>query len=55
MDTGQRPLWRCYDFGVIPIELISAIYEEFLHKEAGRGYISQKKEHITHHTLSSNL
>lgn len=51
MDTGQRPLWRCYDFGVIPIELISAIYEEFLHKEAGRGYISQKGTYYTPHTL----
>ena len=51
MDTGQRPLWRCYDFGVIPIELISAIYEEFLHTEEGRGYVSKKGTYYTPHTL----
>jgi len=33
--TGQMALWRPYDFRAIPIELISAIYEEFLQKELG--------------------
>ena len=30
--TGQMALWP-YDFNFIPIELISSIYEEFLHEE----------------------
>jgi type I restriction-modification system DNA methylase subunit len=51
MDTGQRPLWRCYDFGIIPIELISAIYEEFLHTEGSKGYISKKGAYYTPHAL----
>lgn len=51
MDTGQRPLWRCYDFGIIPIELISAIYEKFLHTEEGKGYISKKGAYYTPHAL----
>ena len=32
MPTGQTYFWA-YDFAYIPIELISSIYEEFLHKE----------------------
>ncbi len=33
-DTMQRPLFLwAYDFEIIPIELISSIYEEFYHKE----------------------
>ncbi|MDO8367697.1 MAG: N-6 DNA methylase [Saprospiraceae bacterium] len=34
---GQQKLfdWRVYDFGAIPIELISAIYEEFLTEKEG--------------------
>ena len=51
MDTGQQPLWRCYDFGVIPIELISAIYEEFLHTEKEKGYPSEKGAYYTPHAL----
>jgi len=42
MDTGQQMLWRPYDFGVIPIELISAIYEKFLHTEKEKGYLSKE-------------
>lgn len=30
LKTGQTKLWRPYDFSVIPIELISSIYEYFL-------------------------
>lgn len=29
--TGQGRLWRFYDFKVIPVELISSIYENFLY------------------------
>jgi hypothetical protein len=32
VDSGQRAFWP-YDFGVIPIETISAIYEQFLKAE----------------------
>jgi hypothetical protein len=31
--TGQTTLWRPYDFSIIPIELISSVYEEFLHHD----------------------
>lgn len=30
--TGQTRLWRPYDFSVIPIKLLSSIYETFLNK-----------------------
>ena len=30
LENGQRTLWELYSFGVIPIELISSIYEQFL-------------------------
>lgn len=32
--TGQLSLFKLYDFGFIPVELISSIYEEFLGAEA---------------------
>ncbi|MBU4373248.1 MAG: SAM-dependent methyltransferase [Euryarchaeota archaeon] len=51
MQIRQTTLWRPYDFGVIPIELISAIYEEFLHKEEGKGYTSEKGAYYTPHAL----
>ena len=31
--TGQGRLWSPYDFSVIPVELISSIYEMFVHAE----------------------
>ncbi|MDX6500991.1 MAG: hypothetical protein QOG23_4251 [Blastocatellia bacterium] len=36
LNSGQMPLFRPFDFSFIPIELLSAIYEQFLHDE-GRG------------------
>jgi hypothetical protein len=33
--TGQLSFFRLYDFGFIPVELISSIYEDFLGAEAG--------------------
>ena len=51
MHTGQQTLWRPYDFGVIPIELISAIYEEFLHTEKEKDYTSKKGAYYTPHAL----
>jgi hypothetical protein len=32
--SGQMPLFQPFDFSFIPIELLSAIYEQFLHDEA---------------------
>ncbi len=51
MLTLQRVLWRPYDFSVIPIELVSAIYEAFLHKEEGSGYISDNGAYYTPYPL----
>lgn len=33
IETGQGRLWRFYDFKVIPVELISSIYENFLYSK----------------------
>lgn len=33
VETGQGRLWRFYDFKVIPVELISSIYESFLYSK----------------------
>ncbi|MDJ0682526.1 MAG: N-6 DNA methylase [Xenococcaceae cyanobacterium MO_167.B52] len=31
ISTGQLRIWRAYDFRIIPIELISSIYEKFIY------------------------
>jgi hypothetical protein len=31
--SGQRTLWPLYDFSVVPIQLLSAVYERLLHGE----------------------
>ncbi|VAW34173.1 hypothetical protein MNBD_CHLOROFLEXI01-1276 [hydrothermal vent metagenome] len=49
--TGQMFLWRPYDFRAIPIELVSAIYEEFLHKEEGKAKTSKNGAYYTPHPL----
>ena len=49
--SGQRALWRPYDFAVIPIELISAVYEEFLHYEDGREAAAKVGAFYTPHPL----
>jgi hypothetical protein len=51
VSLGQMALWRPYDFSVIPVELVSAIYEEFLHKEQGRDYTSETGAYYTPHPL----
>lgn len=33
LNTGQRSLWRYFEFRYIPVELISRLYEEFLGKD----------------------
>lgn len=47
----QMLLWRVFDFSYIPIELISAIYEEFLHTEEGENEISSQGAYYTPHPL----
>jgi len=49
--TGQMSLWRPYDFRAIPIELVSAIYEEFLRKEEGEAQTSKNGAYYTPHPL----
>lgn len=60
ISSGQTVLFDIYDFSIIPIELVSNIYEVFLNEEA------QKKknayytppflvDHILNHTLSKKL
>ena len=44
--TGQLRLWRYYDFKVIPIELISSIYESFIYATNAKS----AKENSTHYT-----
>jgi len=51
IETGQMALWRPWDFSIIPIELVSAIYEEFLHEEEGRSYASETGIYYTPHPL----
>lgn len=45
--TSQLRLFRVFDFSYIPIELISAIYEEFLHEEEGEEAISEQGAYYT--------
>ncbi|MCX2483520.1 HsdM family class I SAM-dependent methyltransferase [Pedobacter sp. MR2016-24] len=45
--TGQMSMWRIFDFSFIPIELISSIYEEFLHTEEGDVAISNSGAYYT--------
>jgi type I restriction-modification system DNA methylase subunit len=44
--TGQQRLWRAYDFNIIPIELISSIYESFIYASNSKS----AKENSTHYT-----
>ncbi len=44
--TSQQRLWRAYDFKVIPIELISSIYESFIYATDS----TSARESSTHYT-----
>jgi N-6 DNA Methylase len=48
--TGQRRLWRFYDFKVIPVELMSSIYEGFLYSKN-----AQAAEELSVHYTPINL
>lgn len=45
--TSQLLLFRVFDFSYIPIEFISSIYEEFLHKEEGEEAVSSQGAYYT--------
>jgi len=52
-DKWQRSLFLwAYDFEIIPIELISSIYEEFYHKENGIKHGKKQDDMKTHYTPS---
>ncbi|MDQ1350850.1 MAG: hypothetical protein QG657_1152, partial [Acidobacteriota bacterium] len=46
-DTGRLFKWRMFDFSIIPIELISEIYEEFLKSEKGEKQASKDGAYYT--------
>lgn len=46
IETGQGRLWRFYEFKVIPVELISSIYENFLYSKDSK----TAKELSVHYT-----
>jgi len=46
-DTGRLFRWRAFDFSIIPIELISEIYEEFLKTETGEEQASKEGAYYT--------
>jgi N-6 DNA Methylase len=46
ISTGQGRLWRFYDFKVIPVELMSSIYENFLYSKDAQA----AKELSVHYT-----
>ncbi|NJO90156.1 MAG: N-6 DNA methylase [Chloroflexia bacterium] len=49
VETGQQTLWKIFDFSVIPIELLSEIYEIFLNKTDEEK--SNSGEYYTPHSL----
>ncbi|MGA0559456.1 HsdM family class I SAM-dependent methyltransferase [Larkinella sp. VNQ87] len=44
--------WRIFDFGYIPIQVISEIYEDFLRKEVGEGEMAKNGAFYTPHALA---
>ena len=44
--TGQLSLFKLYDFGFIPVEFISSIYEDFLGAEAAVEAVEEKPDNI---------
>jgi hypothetical protein len=60
LSTGQNVLFDVYDFSIIPIELISNIYEVFLNEESRRNskvYYTPSflVDHILNQTLSKKI
>jgi hypothetical protein len=48
----QFSMWRMFDFSYIPIELVSSIYEEFLHTENNEDVISKDGAFYTPQSLA---
>jgi len=55
LNRGQMALWPLYSFNIIPIELISNIYQEFFHHEVGENAMDVKGTHYTPYHLVSFL
>lgn len=55
LESGQMTLWPLYSFDVIPIELISNIYEEFFHTENGENGRANDGTHYTPYHLVAFL
>lgn len=55
MENRQKTLWPAYSFAVIPIELISSIYEQFFLLKAEEKRVLPRGIHYTPHHLVSFL
>ncbi len=51
LESGQMALWPLYSFDVIPIELISNIYQQFYHNEKDENNIDKKGTYYTPYHL----
>lgn len=52
--TGQRSLWRSYAFDVIPLDLLSSVYETFVDKNEGTG-VHYTPTHVADYVLDRVL
>ena len=55
LEKGQMTLWPLYSFDVIPIELISNIYQKFVHHEENENKTKKKGAHYTPYHLVTFL
>ena len=55
LDEGQMALWPLYSFDIIPIELISNIYQKFVHYEENENTTQKNGAHYTPYHLVTFL
>ncbi|NMG82746.1 MAG: N-6 DNA methylase, partial [Methanosarcinales archaeon] len=55
LEEGQMALWPLYSFDVIPIELISNIYQKFIHHEENENTTQKNGAHYTPYHLVTFL
>jgi len=55
LEKGQMALWPLYSFDVIPIELISNIYQKFIHHEENENTTQKNGAHYTPYHLVTFL
>jgi type I restriction-modification system DNA methylase subunit len=55
LEKGQMALWPLYSFDVIPIELISNIYQKFIHHEENESKTKNNGAHYTPYHLVTFL